>query len=66
MGWKGRVKPEREAKKCMINKGDGGDREMANKREHVLASEDIVNYTRTPAIWLTCEKAGVWEIGETI
>jgi len=38
MGWKGRVKPEREGKKCMISKGDGGDREMANKREQVLAT----------------------------
>lgn len=56
----------REGKKCMIGKGDGGDREMENKREQVLASKDIINYTRTPAIWPTCEKAGVWETGETI
>lgn len=62
MGWKGKVKLEREGKKCMIGKGNGGDREMANKMEQVLASKDIINYTHTPAIWLAFEKAGVWEI----
>lgn len=66
MWWKGKVKPKREGSKCLINKGDGGDREMANKREQVMASEYIINYTCTPSIWSVSEKARVWEIGETI
>ena len=64
VGGEGQTRERR--KNYMINKGDGGDREMANKIEQVLASEDIINYTRTPDIWLTCEEAGVWETGETI
>jgi hypothetical protein len=59
MGWRGRVKLEREGKKCMIGKGDGGDREVVNKREQVLVSEDIINYTRTPTMWPTGEEARV-------
>lgn len=65
----------------MIGKGDGGDLEMANKREQVMASDYIINYTRTEqvmasdyiinytctlAIWSACEKARVREMGETI
>lgn len=47
---------QREGKKCMICKGDGGDRKMANNRERVLASEDIINYTHTLVIWPACKK----------
>ena len=66
MGQKGRVKPEKKGKKCMISKGDGVDREMVNKREQFLASEEIINYTLIPTIWLTREKVRVWETGKTI
>jgi hypothetical protein len=65
-GVEGAVKLEREGKKCMIDKGDGGDREVANKRDQVLASEDIINYTRTATMWPIGEEVRVWETWETI
>lgn len=67
MGWalgvgcgrRGGCSPEREGKKSMVCEEDGGNREVTNKGELVLAREDIINNNRTSTMRLTHEKTRI-------